>query len=99
MILYSMMIINFILMIPSLWMPFRRYGPDYTAYVNQAGQFVSGQTNYVQISSFQGQCFYPAGHLYHYIPVYFLYLYTDYAEFIWKACHFGFLSIIQYLSG
>ena len=29
--------VNVILMIPSLWMPFRRYGPDYTAYINQAG--------------------------------------------------------------
>ena len=28
---------NVILMLPSLWMPFRRYGPDYTAYINQAG--------------------------------------------------------------
>jgi hypothetical protein len=42
---------NIILMVPSLWMPFRRYGPDYTAYINQAGQFASGQTNYLRLSS------------------------------------------------
>ena len=32
-----MCILNFILLLPSLYMPFRRYGPDFTAYVNQAG--------------------------------------------------------------
>jgi hypothetical protein len=29
-----MCVMNVILMVPSLWMPFRRYGPDYTAYIN-----------------------------------------------------------------
>jgi hypothetical protein len=38
----TMCIANFILLLPSLYMPFRRYGPDFTAYVNQAGQFASG---------------------------------------------------------
>ena len=28
---------NLLMSLPGLWMPFRRYGPDYTAYVNQAG--------------------------------------------------------------
>ena len=36
-VIWTMCILNFILLIPSLWMPFRRYGPDFTAYVNQAG--------------------------------------------------------------
>jgi len=49
--IWSMCILNFILLIPSLWMPFRRYGPDFTAYLNQAGQFVAGQTDYLRISS------------------------------------------------
>ena len=88
--------LNIILLIPSLYMPFRRYGPDFTAYVNQAGQFWSGQTNYPKLSSVQGMCFYPAGHLYHYVPVYWLFLLTDKAEYIWKACHFVFHSSIQF---
>jgi hypothetical protein len=50
-VIATMCIGNVIMMTPSLWMPFRRYGPDYTAYINQAGQFVAGQTNYVKISS------------------------------------------------
>ena len=47
----------------------------------------------------QGQCFYPAGHLYHYIPAYYLYLLTDKAEYIWKALHFFLHSAIQYNIG
>ena len=34
MVINTMCIVNFIMLIPSLWMPFRRYGPDFTAYVN-----------------------------------------------------------------
>jgi len=49
--IWSMCVLNFILLLPSLWMPFRRYGPDFTAYVNQAGQFLAGQTDYLRISS------------------------------------------------
>lgn len=33
---------NMAFQLTSLWMPFRRYGPDTFAYVNQAGQFWSG---------------------------------------------------------
>jgi hypothetical protein len=33
----TMCIVNFLLLLPSLYMPFRRYGPDFTAYLNQAG--------------------------------------------------------------
>ena len=88
---------NVILMIPSLWMPFRRFGPDYTAYLSQASQFWAGQTNQMQISSVQGPSFYPAGHLLHYVPVYWLYLYTDQAEYIWKFTHFLIHSTIQFL--
>ena len=32
-----------------IWQP--RFGVDTTAYINQAGQFISGQTDYSQISS------------------------------------------------
>lgn len=60
-------------------------GFDFTAYVNQAGQFASGQTNYKLISSVQGGCEYLAGHLWHYLFVYKLYLSTRYAELLWKV--------------
>ena len=60
----------------------RRFGADTTAYINQAGQFASGQTNYSMISSMQGPCFYPAGHLWHYLPIYKMFTYTCYAETI-----------------
>jgi hypothetical protein len=36
-VLVGMTVGNIIFYIPSLWMPFRRYGPDTMAYVNQAG--------------------------------------------------------------
>ena len=85
---------NTILLVPSLWMPFHRYGPDFTAYVNQAGQFWAGQTNFLKISSVQGQCFYPAGHLFHYLPAYWLFMWTENAEYIWKFFHFLLHSAI-----
>lgn len=92
-----MFIGNVVLSTSSLFMPFRRYGPDFTAYVNQAGQFASGQNTYAKLSSIQGQCFYPAGHLYTYVPVYWLWLKTEHAEHIWKVCHYLFHSLIQLL--
>ena len=82
-----MLVVNMVAYLPHLWMPFKRFGPDYRAYVAQAGQFASGCTNYVKISSVQGQCFYPAGHLYHYVPVYYLYLLTPHAEQFVKIAH------------
>ena len=59
---------------------FDRFGPDTTAYINQAGQFAMGQTNYWSISSGQGPCYYPAGHLWHYLPIYHAFTQTDYGE-------------------
>jgi len=60
---------------------------------------LAGQTNYLKISSVQGQCFYPAGHLWHYIPVYWLFILTDKAEYIWKVFHFAIHSGINYYVG
>ena len=37
-----MAVLNFLMFLPSLYMPFKRFGPDYTAYIAQAGQFWSG---------------------------------------------------------
>jgi len=35
----------------------------------------------------QGFCFYPAGHLWHYVVMYLVYLRTDYGEYILKIVH------------
>ena len=40
------------------------------------------------ISSLQGPCFYPAGNLYLYLPVYHLHMFTEDAEYIMKVVHF-----------
>lgn len=53
----------------------------------------------MKISSVQGPSFYPAGHLLHYVPVYWLYLLTDNAEYIWKFCHFLIHAVIQFIVG
>ena len=78
-------------------MPFKGFGVDYTAYVNQAGQFISGQTNYLKITSVQGPCFYPAGHLWHYVPVYYLHIWTVHAESIMTVFHLLLLVFQHYL--
>ena len=42
-------------------------GVDTEAYLQQAYQVQRGVTDYTKISSYQGPCYYPAGHLYHYL--------------------------------
>lgn len=63
---------------------------------------MAGQTDYMGISSGQGPCFYPAGHLWHYSPIYFLYMYTEKAELIHKFLHIllhsGNISIVVSLA-
>jgi len=64
--------------IPKLWNNSNEglFGVDYTAYVIQAGEVANGQRNYSMISSIQGPAFYPSGLFIHYIPVYYLHMYT-----------------------
>lgn len=54
---------------------------------------MSGQTDYGKISSPQGPCYYPAGHLWHYSPIYYMYLWTDQAEIYHKFIHLFLHSI------
>ena len=54
-----------------MWAP--KFGIDTTAYLNQAAQFVHGQNYYPNITSLQGPCYYPAGHLWHYAPIYMMF--------------------------
>jgi hypothetical protein len=84
---------------PLIFKKFKRYGPDTTAYINQAGQFALGQTNYFLLSSGQGPCYYPAGHLWHYIPIYHLYMFTDNAEMIYRTLHMVINSLVLTLIG
>ena len=61
-----------------------RYGIDYVAYIQQAGAVYNGETDYSKLSSHLGPCYYPAGHLFHYMPAYWLHMQTEYAELIIK---------------
>ena len=80
---------------PSLWKSTNiPYGIDYTAYINQANQVANGQRDYTKLSSLQGPCFYPAGNLWHYLPVYYLHIATTDAEYIMKIVHFLVHSVI-----
>ena len=83
-------ILNILLHCPSLYRVNNRQGVDYNAYINQAGCLAGGDTRYWKISSLQGPCFYPAGHIWFYLPAYFLHIYTENAEYIIK---FGFFVI------
>ena len=53
------------------WIP--KHGWDTSSYLQQAGHVWRGETNYKQITGNKGPCFYPAGHLWHYVPLYLLY--------------------------
>ena len=81
---------NVVLHLPSLWKTSEpQYGIDYTAYINQANQVANGQLDYTQLSSLQGPCFYPAGSIWHYMPVYYLHMYSpEDAVFVMKFIHF-----------
>lgn len=51
-----------------------RYGIDYTPYIQQAGAVYHGERDYTKLSSTLGPCYYPAGHIWHYLPAYWLHL-------------------------
>lgn len=74
-----------------------KFGVDTTAYLHQAGQFMAGQTNYRLLTSPQGLCFYPAGHLWHYAPLRMLFEYTSNAEYFLKLLHYAIASSVVVL--
>lgn len=76
-----------------------RYGIDYIAYLQQAAAVWNGETNYVKLSSNLGPCFYPAGHIWHYIPAVWLHLATEHAETIIKFGHLLIHSLINLFVG
>ena len=55
----------------------------------------NGETDYTKLSSNLGPCFYPAGHIWHYIPAYWLHLQTEQAEVIIKFGHLVIHSLIN----
>jgi hypothetical protein len=73
-----------------------RYGIDYIAYLQQAAAVWNGETNYTKLSSNLGPCFYPAGHIWHYIPCVWLHLYTEQAEHIIRFGHHIIHTLINY---
>ena len=90
--------VNFTLHLASMYRKNYQYGIDYSAYINQAGCVVSGETCYPRISSVQGPCFYPAGHLYFFVPAYLVHTYTEHAESIVKIVFAMFHSANIYLA-
>lgn len=48
------------------------YGVDYAAYLQQSHAVYMGERDYAMLSSSQGACYYPAGHIWQYFPVVWL---------------------------
>lgn len=83
-VVWTVFIGNTLLAVPDFYETFKRMGVDYQAYIQQGGAVYHGERNYEFISSHQGHCYYPAGHLWHYYIVYWLHLQTPLAEYIMK---------------
>ena len=96
-LLASCFVANIVLSLPSYLVIHPRYGVDTSAYINQAAQVVHGQRDYTLLDTNQGPCFYPAGHLWLYYPVYLLYTHTEKAEYIFKFVHFIVHSLTNLL--
>lgn len=58
--------------------PHNILGNDAYAFVNQAGQFVAGQTDFFKLNSKQGPCYYGAAEVWHYAMIFKLYVSTNY---------------------
>ena len=82
-----------LLSVPCVFSIDNRYGWDYVAYIQQASAVFNGERNYTQISSNQGPCYYPAGHLWHYSIVYWVHMKYSYGETIFKVVHMVIHSI------
>lgn len=72
--------LTLLLSLPCLLSLDKRSGWDYTAYIQQASAVYNGERDYTRISSNQGPCYYPAGHLWHYYWVYWLHMQVEWAE-------------------
>ena len=88
-------VVNLLLCVDKLVSEPTRYGIDYIAYLQQAAAVWNGETNYAKLSSNLGPCYYPAGHIWHYIPAVWLHLYTEHAEIIIKFIHFVIQSLVN----
>ena len=75
-----------------------RYGVDYVAYIQQAGAVYNGERDYTRLSSHLGPCYYPAGHIWHYLPAFWLHLQTQHAEQIIKVGHFVIYAVTLMLA-
>ena len=84
---------SLILCIPYLFDVTFRYGVDYIAYIQQAGAVFNGERDYTKLSSHLGPCYYPAGHIWHYLPAFWLHMQTELAEYIIKMGHFFIYAV------
>lgn len=75
-----------------------RYSYDYTSYLQQSLAFYYGSTNYTTYSSSQGPCYYPAGHLYHYVVLNLIHMNTEHAEQIITLLHMFMHSFLLCLT-
>lgn len=92
MLIYTFFV-NSALHLPALYKVNNRANIDYNAYINQAGALSGGEFRYWKISSLQGPCFYPGGHLFMYLPAYWLHTTTEDAEQIMKLIFFSIHSL------
>ena len=74
-------------------------GVDTSAYLNQGGQFDRGISKYKDITTRQGLCFFPAGHLHFYNFIYNYYKDNEHGEYHLKIFH-GFMhsAVIVFVS-
>ena len=86
--------VNLLICLPLVFEVRFTFGVDYTAYIQQASAVWNGERDYSKISSQLGPAYYPAGHLWHYVPAYLLHMHTSFASQIIKAGHFVIYSLI-----
>lgn len=93
-IIILILVLNTVLGFQELFELNVRFGIDYIAYIHQARAAYSGERNFTKLSSQIGPCYYPAGHIWHYIPAVWLHMQTDHAETIIKVGHQFIHSLI-----
>ena len=84
--MWFIIVVKTLLILP--WMvrvPFTT-GIDYNAYLEQASAVYHGERDYLRISSQQGPAYYPAGHLFIYLPFFMLHYHFE-AEIFIRGIH------------
>jgi hypothetical protein len=72
-------------------------GNDYHPYLMQAYQVYKGVTDYTKLSSNEGPCFYPAGHVWHYLMAVFIHINTNHPFLVMRLVHLAIYQICSHL--